>query len=211
MAEDLAQQQALMDAGIFPMAEVSPDDNLLQGPETQPPLQGPENRPLYGPETQPPLQGPSTQIDAEIDEAFKFNELLNAHYAQQQVYRLNEEMAADLPTAQSRGDALSDLADLVSLYKVTGDENTLDDLYSSDYNNPAMVKADISRMMRGFTQAQQDLQMPAGPLLMPSVTGQSLQDQMGAEEYLRALAINQQKTQQQEMQQLLLNLMRQPF
>ena len=124
----------------------------------------------------------------------------------------NEAMAESLPTPELRREALKDLARLSSLYKVTGNENTLDDLYSSDYNNPAMVKADISRMMRAFTQAQQDLQTPAGPLLMPSVTGQSLQDQIGAEEYLRALAISQQQQQEELLrQQSLMSLMNQPL
>ncbi len=82
VAQDQAQQQALIEAGIFPMAGVSPNENLLQGPSTQmnaeideafkfnelleaylaQPLQGPETQPpLYGPETQPPLQGPENQ------------------------------------------------------------------------------------------------------------------------------------------------------
>ena len=100
VAQDQAQQQALIEAGIFPMAGVSPDDNLLQGPstqmnaeideafkfnelleaylaqplqgpETQPPLQGPETQPpLYGPETQPPLQEPLTQDQALMNEFY---------------------------------------------------------------------------------------------------------------------------------------------
>lgn len=219
-AQEALYQQGLLEAGIEPMGETPIGDKLAN-------LVGPTAYSLDL-DAKQQIESEYNNIAEGMSEEQK-TQLLEAAYPMDYLRSiasgdspavdrkdptvLNEEMAADLPTPELRREALKDLAMLSSLYKVTGNENTLDDLYSSDYNNPAMVKADISRMMRGFTQAQQDLQTPAGPLLMPSVTGQSLQDQIGAEEYLRALAISQQQQQQEELlrQQSLMSLMNQPL
>jgi len=227
VAQDQAQQQALIEAGIFPMAGVSPVDNLLQGPE---------NQPLYGPEN-PFLNVPSEDLLSAIQNIYP-NSSLNSNDVkdlkiQSPIPTLFDLMQdkqlarADAPVEEMTEEKKRQLLELAypmdylqkmamgdspappqqqppPLYgpenqPLYGPENQ--PLYGPETQPPPLYGPETQPPLYG-----PETQPLYGP---PAPTPLQQETQMGAEEYLRALSIRQ--AQQQEMQQALLGLMQQPF